>query len=59
MEMEMEEPILKDALDDVVQQLADIFGLQSIMPYYKEIKTYVEAGLEIAQIVAEIALLLA
>ena len=55
----MEEPILKDALDDVVQQLADIFGLQSIMPYYKEIKTYVEAGLEIAQIVAEIALLLA
>ena len=52
--MDTEEPILQDALDDVIQQLADRFGLQKIMPYYSQIRKWVEAGLTIAEIIIKI-----
>ena len=52
--MDMEEPILQDTVDDVIQQLADKFGLQTIMPYYKDIIEWIELGLTVAEIIVKL-----
>jgi len=56
--MEMEEPILKDALDNIIEKLASIFGLNAIMPYYQKIKDWVESGVELNNIIGYIKALL-
>ena len=52
--MGMEEPILQDTVDDVIQQLADKFGLQTIMPYYSDIIKWIELGLTVAEIIVKL-----